>query len=116
MSGAEGSNECPAGSVRIETEAACRTAVAAAGKTPFSRFVQTDPDYPRGCYYSTFDNYAYLNTHAVGGGFPYLQPLCAALVTTGAPLHAPMRTTRVLKRVLTAAAKVLRVLAAVFVG
>ncbi len=31
VSGAEGSNVCPAGSARIETEAACRTAVAAAG-------------------------------------------------------------------------------------
>ncbi len=84
MSGAAGSNACPAGSVRIETEAACRTAVAAAGKTvPSSGFVETDPFYPRGCYHTT-GNYAFLNTHTVGAGYS-LQLLCAALVTTGAP-------------------------------
>jgi hypothetical protein len=102
VSGAAGSNACPAGSARIKTEAACRTAAAAAGKT-FNR-VHTSADSPRGCYYFTVDNYAYLNTHAVGAGFSAVgtvvggvtvveayQLLCAALVTTGAPLHAPMR-------------------------
>ncbi len=85
VSGAVNSNECPAGSVRIETEAACRTAVAAAGKTPmpgspWTNFVISDPDRPRGCYYSSL-NYAFFNTHAVGAGHPYAQLLCAA----GAP-------------------------------
>ncbi len=82
--GADGSNECPAGSVRIETEAACRTAVAAAGKTPWSPFVETTSNYPRGCYYFTSNNNAYFNTHAVGAGASYFQLLCAALATTGA--------------------------------
>ncbi len=50
VSGAAGSNECPAGSTRIEAEAACRIAAAAAGKTVPSSFVETDPTYPRGCY------------------------------------------------------------------
>ncbi len=87
MSGAAGSNECPAGSVRIVTEAACRTAVAAAGKTPStSTFVGTDSYYPRGCYFST-SNLAYFNTDAVGAGYS-TQLLCAA-ATTGAP--PPMR-------------------------
>ena len=81
MSGAAGSNECPAGSVRIETEAACRTAAAAAGKT-FAG-VATDATTPRGCYYSTSTNNALFNTHAVGAGSSNRQPLCA--VTTGAP-------------------------------
>ncbi len=92
VSGAAGSNECPAGSVRIETEAACRTAAAAAGKTiiPGSYFVVTDATYPRGCYYTTSSNYAFFNAHAVGAGRSGYQPLCAA-VTTGAPLHAPTR-------------------------
>ncbi len=85
VSGAAGSNECPAGSARIEAEAACRTAAAAAGKTAGSTFVGTDPIYPRGCYY-TSDNNAYFNAHAVGAGYS-MQLLCAA-VTTGAP---PMR-------------------------
>ncbi len=87
VSGAAGSNACPAGSARIETEAACRTAVTAAGKTPSTLgFVRTDPASPRGCYYTTFGNYAFFNTHAVGAGWFDEQLLCAALVTTGAPL------------------------------
>jgi hypothetical protein len=91
VSGDLGSNACPAGSVRIETEAACRTAAAAAGKTAWSTFVVTYSDFPRGCYYYTGLNDAYFNTHAVGAGNCYTQLLCAALATTGAPPHAPTR-------------------------
>jgi hypothetical protein len=83
--GAAGSNECPAGSVRIETEAACRTASAAAGKTPGSTFVEAESIYPRGCYFYTSGNTAYFNTDAVGAGVSTAQLLCAALATTGAP-------------------------------
>ncbi len=83
LSGAAGGNQCPAGSERIVTEAACRTAAAAAGKTPYSSFVRTSPDVPRGCYYES-TNIAAFNTHAVGAGYS-TQPLCAALDTTGAP-------------------------------
>ncbi len=90
MSGAAGSNECPAGSVRIEAEAACRTAAAAAGKTVgrlcvgcLSTFLKNLPASPRGCYYE--GNNAYLNAHAVGTGNADTQLLCAAAVTTGAP-------------------------------
>ncbi len=83
--GDQGSNECPAGSVRIETEAACRAAVAAAGKTAGSPFVQTFATTPRGCYYTTASNYAFFNTHAVGAGNSF-RLLCAA-ATTGAPPH-----------------------------
>ncbi len=90
VSGAAGSNDCPAGSARIEAEAACRTAAAAAGKTPLSPFVGTYATCPRGCYYDTFGNYAYFNTHAVGAGRSTARLLCAA-VTTGAPLRAPTR-------------------------
>ena len=82
VSGAAGSNACPAGSVRIEAEAACRTAAAAAGKT--FGLVETDADYPRGCYYYTSFNYAFFNTDAVGAGRSTAQLLCAA-ATTGAP-------------------------------
>ncbi len=104
VSGAAGSNECPAGSVRIETEAACRTAAAAAGKT-FS-FVETYSNFPRGCIYDYNDYVAAFNTHAVGAGHFRLQLLCAAIVTYGAPLHASppvraCRTARVLTRVFT---------------
>jgi hypothetical protein len=89
VSGADGSNECPAGSARIETEAACRAAAAAAGKTISGfLFVQTISIFPRGCYY---DYLVWFNTDAVGAGWFGYQLLCAALVTTGAPLYAPMR-------------------------
>jgi hypothetical protein len=79
VSGAAGSNACPAGSARIESEAACRTAAVAAGK-PFIG-VWTESFVPRGCYYDTGFNDARFNTHAVGAGHPSVQPLCA----TGAP-------------------------------
>ncbi len=91
VSGAAGSNVCPAGSARIETEAACRTAAIAAGKTPSrGTFVETWSGYPRGCFYFTGNNFAYFNADAVGLGDSATQPLCAA-TTTGAPLHAPTR-------------------------
>ena len=82
VSGDAGSNACPAGSVRIESEAACRTAAAAAGKRTGSDFVETNSIVPRGCYCTTYD--AYFNTHAVGAGYSGYQPLCAT-VATGAP-------------------------------
>jgi hypothetical protein len=86
VSGDLGSNECPADSVRIEAEAACRTAAAAAGKTPYQAFVETDAGWPRGCYYTT-SNTAYFNTHLVGAGLARAQLLCA-VVSAGAPIRA----------------------------
>jgi hypothetical protein len=93
VAGADRSNECPAGSVRIETEAACRTAAAAAGKTVPSAFVETDPYAPRGCYYasmntSVYFNFAYFNPHPVGFGDTTYRLLCA--VTSGAPPPPPL--------------------------
>jgi hypothetical protein len=85
VSGDAGSNECPVGFTRIANQAACRTAATAAGKTVGSPFVGTYVNYPRGCYYSTSNDYAYFNPHAVGAGDYYSQLLCAALATTGAP-------------------------------
>ncbi len=84
VSGAVGSNACPAGSVRIESEAACRTAAAAEGKTAGSPFVEAVSDYPPGCYYSTSGT-AYFNTHAVGAAKSGYKLLCATLASTGAP-------------------------------
>ncbi len=95
VSGAAGSNECPAGSARIKSEAACRTAAAAAGKTVFR--VEFWPGSPRGCYYYTGETYAYFNTHAVGKGYSGKQLLCAALATTGAPLARRCADARVLR-------------------
>ncbi len=96
VSGADGSNECPAGFAWIETEAACRTAAAAAGKTPGPTFVWTDSTFPRGCYYYISSNNAYFNTHAVGAGASGQQLLCAA-ATTGAPLTRRCADARVLR-------------------
>ncbi len=76
--------------MRIEAEAACRTAAAAAGKIMRSDFVETDPAFPRGCYY-TFTNYSFFNLHAVGAGWSTFQLLCA-VATTGAPLKRRRRT------------------------
>ena len=77
MYGVAGSNTCPAGSVRIEAEAACRIAALAAGKT-FSSVV-TYSYYPRGCYIWTDDNKAYFNTDSVGAGEASSRLICAAL-------------------------------------
>ena len=93
VSGADGSNACPAGSTRIANQAACRTAAAAAGKTVGSVFAGTYVNYPPGCYYSTSSNTAYFNRHAVGAEVSDYQVLCTALVTTGAP--PPHRCVRV---------------------
>ena len=92
VSGDLGSNECPAGSARIVTEAACRTAATAAGKTVDLDFVETASYAPRGCYVWTSYNEAYFNTHAVGAGYSGYQLLCAALATTGTPLKRRCRT------------------------
>ncbi len=81
VSGGNGSNACPAGSVRIETEPACRTAIAAAGMNPGNFFDETTPNYPRGCYYQPAINHAWFNSHAVGAGHWASKLLCA----TGAP-------------------------------
>ncbi len=88
VSGAAGSNACPAGSVRIVTEAACRSAAMAAGKTAEldpTFFVETSPRYPRGCYYTTLLDNAYFNTDAVGAGESNSQLLCAAVSTGERP-------------------------------
>jgi hypothetical protein len=85
VAGASGSNECPVGSVWIETEAACRTAVTATGKTASSYFARTNSTEPRGCYYYTGGNgsIAFFSNQSVGAGRSVAQPLCA--VTIGAP-------------------------------
>ena len=97
MAGAVGSNECPAGSARIETEAACRTAAAAAGKT-FAAVV-TLSSSPRGCFYYISSNNAYFNDQSVGAGDADAQPLCA-ITTIGAPpaVHRRARTSRYMCR------------------
>jgi hypothetical protein len=84
VSGASGSNECPAGSGRIETEAACDNAAAAVDKG--FRGAVTYPNFPRGCIYALKQqDLVIFNTDAVGAGHAGIQLLCAAAATTGAP-------------------------------
>ncbi len=98
VAGAAGSNACPAGSARIQAEAACRTAVTATGKTAGGfAFVETFSTAPRGCYFVTATNFAYFNKDAVGAGDSTAQLLCAALATTGAPLMRRCADARVLR-------------------
>jgi hypothetical protein len=87
VAGPVNSNACPAGSSRIETEAACRTAVAAAGKFPGTPFVVSVSAEPGGCNFFTRSNIAYFNGVGVAGN-PNAQLLCAAVVTAGAPPRA----------------------------
>ncbi len=103
VSGAAGSNECPAGSVRIEAEVTCRTAFTAAGKTAGSPFVVTVSTEPRGCNYFTRSNIAYFNADAVGAGNPNVQLLCAA-AASGAPPSAARGTVGIGERTVRAAA------------
>jgi hypothetical protein len=104
VSGAMSSNTCPAGTLRIETEAACRTAGVAAGKTVGPNFVESAPTYPRGCYYTT-SNWAFFNGHHVGFGHSSAQPLCAAVTTGALPpsrMYAGARVNRCVLRALRA--------------
>ena len=96
MSGSAGRNECPAGSSRIETEAVCRAAVAATGKTLGSPFVDSNPDFPRGCYLMTND--AFFNQHVPGGSDSGSRLLCSvvsAVVTAPESVPPPARRTLV---------------------
>ena len=83
--GVNGSNDCPAPSVRIVDAATCQRAAAAAGKT-YDGTVD-DSTFPRGCAWYTSGSGAYvrLNT-AVGAGSPSAVLLCAW--ATAAPMGA----------------------------
>jgi hypothetical protein len=93
--GAAGNNSCPGGSVRIETEAACRTAAAAAGMPVGSPFMKTDSIYPMGCYLfqwcapgegdvdrcNSYSSSVFFNPHPnpFGASDPLRKLLCAEL-------------------------------------
>ncbi len=102
VSGDDGSNTCPDGYARIETEAACRTAAVAAGKT-FNSGAENLGSYPKGCYYfARVNGAAVFNAHAQGAGKTGTQLLCAvaavATVATGARSpcsHACVRPWRI---------------------
>ena len=64
--------------MRIETEAACRTAAAATGV--YFAIVETEPTWPRGCYRLDVAQ-MYFNIDLVGAGNSRAQLLCGALHT-----------------------------------
>ncbi len=76
-----GSNKCPASSVRIETEAACRRAAAAMGML----FIGANnfSAAPSGCYAkpTTTDRRVYLNTNSQGAGSTTRQLVCTVSAT-----------------------------------
>ena len=86
--GLDGSNECPAGSVPLLTEAACRAAATTLGTCLGSPFLQSDTAVPRGCYAGAS---AYFNTHAAeagASGYRLLCALCGSAGCTSAPTGA----------------------------
>ena len=98
-----GSNRCPPNSVKILTEAACRIATAAAGKSINEHtFVETVPYNPSGCNWGGAYGMSF-NTHAVGAGDSSRKPLCAATRCpdcTSAPTGMPARVPQVVLRAL----------------
>jgi hypothetical protein len=89
--GAFDSNECPAGSARIETATGCRAAADAAGRgySPTSLNVG---HMPRGCHVTSIA--VVLNVHATGGPDPTARLLCytGTAVFTPAPTGEPLRS------------------------
>ena len=89
MYGAFSSNECPAGSARIETATGCRAAADAAGRaySPTSLNVNYAP---RGCYVT--GSAVFLNVHATGSFDPTARLLCytGTAVFTPAPTGEPL--------------------------
>ena len=73
--GEDGSNQCPASYYAIDTEAACESAAAAAGKAYIGS--ETDPSYPSGCFFYQDDDGFCFNAAAVGAGYPGTQLLCS---------------------------------------
>ena len=64
--GNAGSNVCPEGYMRIETESTCKSDALPPRGSATLRMVSNL--YPRGCYVSRFTAVVYFNTHARGAG------------------------------------------------
>ncbi len=98
QTGPANSNQCPASSERIVTEAACKTAAAAAGKS--WKQISYNAFYPAGCYIYSLapETYVILNTHETGAASRYAQLLCATKAISapsshphrGRPLHTDL--------------------------
>ncbi len=95
--GEDGSDRCPASYFTIDSEAACKSAAAAAGKAYIGS--ETVPSHPSGCY---FDKYRFsgvkgnlfisvvaFNEAAVGAGDPGTQLLCSGAALLARPAEAP---------------------------
>ena len=83
--GGASANVCPASFFRLDTEAACASAAAIAGKA-FGGSV-TLSGLPGGCYWVTLGSTVYYNTHATGAANVYAQLLCAGAAETYARQH-----------------------------
>jgi hypothetical protein len=84
-----GTNECPAGFLRIETEAACNKAYTVLGSSR-AISVETEPTAPRGCYvYTVGSQTVFFNNDPLGAGEEDSQLICKAAPTTGAPRRVP---------------------------
>ena len=84
-----GSNLCPDGYMRIETESTCQSAAAVERIAYMDKLVS--PFFPKGCFVDRQNNRVYFNTHASGAGEPDSRLLCML----GA---RPARTARLWKR------------------
>ena len=69
-----GSNDCPAGSVRIDTEMACKSAAATLGFEYANNL--SNSGRPKGCYGN--GTHWWLNTHATGKASTTRQLVCAS--------------------------------------
>ena len=72
--GTPGTNQCPAGSVSVGTEAECTSAATALGYT-FGYSFSCDGN-PKGCHLHT-NGIVYFNMHETGAAHPILTPICA---------------------------------------
>jgi hypothetical protein len=71
-----GSNVCPAGSVGIDTEVACESAVATLGLVYVNVSTRGDSGLPKGCYGN--GTHSWLNPHATGRAAAGWQRICAS--------------------------------------
>ncbi len=84
--GDSGSNECPAGYVRITDASACERAATAMGKkwSGKTSYIHM-PDRPSGCFW-WYGSDVFLNYHPTGSGYQNRLLLC-----TGAPIFRTLQ-------------------------
>jgi len=76
--GADNSNVCPSGSIRITVETLCKSAASDLGLKWGSSW--SSPLWQKGCYKGKRENHVYLNTHSTGGQKAGYYPVCQKVV------------------------------------